>query len=227
MKATGKKECAFYESWYKQVPKLQAFAPKYYGQEARDDIHYVIMEDLTAPFTKPCILDVKIGLCSVGEDATPDKRAAMGAKDAKTTTASLGLRISGFKVYHPATDKTTAQGKPYGQSLNDQGFVDALKFFFGDGGKVRKAVVKQALKFTREVLAWFESQHDARFYSSSILYVYEGAASADDQEKQGNPVVLARMIDFAHVHAIKDGGLDDGYLFGIRKLVKYLEDLAA
>jgi len=31
-----------------------------------------------------------------------------------------------------------------------------------------------------------------------------------------------RMIDMAHVHEIKDNGLDDGYLLGLDNLSKYL-----
>jgi len=30
------------------------------------------------------------------------------------------------------------------------------------------------------------------------------------------------MIDFAHVHPIKDGGFDEGYLFGLKSLIKQL-----
>ena len=56
------------------------------------------MEDLTSQFRKPCILDIKMGTSSVGEDASPEKKAAMRAKDESTTTVSLGIRICGFRV---------------------------------------------------------------------------------------------------------------------------------
>jgi len=31
-----------------------------------------------------------------------------------------------------------------------------------------------------------------------------------------------RMIDFAHVHEIRDNGTDTGYIFGLRKLMESL-----
>jgi hypothetical protein len=57
------------------------------------------MEDLTAPFKKPCIMDIKMGVSSVGEDATPEKKANMRKKDEATTSVSLGIRICGLRVY--------------------------------------------------------------------------------------------------------------------------------
>jgi 1D-myo-inositol-tetrakisphosphate 5-kinase/inositol-polyphosphate multikinase len=59
---------------------------------------YLVMEDLTASYQKPSILDIKMGTTSVGEDASPEKKAAMRAKDESTTTVSIGIRVSGFKV---------------------------------------------------------------------------------------------------------------------------------
>jgi len=35
-----------------------------------------------------------------------------------------------------------------------------------------------------------------------------------------------RMIDFAHVSDIKDGGIDDGYLFGLRNLINFFTKLS-
>jgi hypothetical protein len=56
------------------------------------------MEDLTHYYEKPCIMDIKIGITSVGEDASPEKREAMRKKDEGSTTVTLGLRISGMRV---------------------------------------------------------------------------------------------------------------------------------
>jgi len=49
-----------------------------------------------------------------------------------------------------------------------------------------------------------------RMYGSSLLLVYDGA--------EEEPDILVKMIDFAHVFEIKDGGIDDGYLHGVNFL---------
>ena len=43
-------------------------------------------------------MDIKMGKTSAGEDASPEKREQMLKKDVKSTTSSLGLRITGMKV---------------------------------------------------------------------------------------------------------------------------------
>jgi hypothetical protein len=65
-----------------------------------------------------------------------------------------------------------------------------------------------------------EQQSDLRFYSSSLLFVCDGI-----EEKEKQPQISLRMIDFAHVFPIKDGGKDDCYLIGLRNLIKIMQNL--
>jgi hypothetical protein len=58
----------------------------------------VVLEDLTHVYKKPCIMDIKIGTQSFGEDATLEKRNNMQKKDEKTTTVSLGFRLTALNV---------------------------------------------------------------------------------------------------------------------------------
>ena len=66
--------------------------------------------------------------------------------------------------------------------------------------------------------AHFQSRRACRFYGSSLLLIYEG----DEKEP---PKTDVRMIDFAHVYPITDGGIDAGYMHGIDTLVKNLSAL--
>lgn len=59
-------------------------------------------------------------------------------------------------------------------------------------------------------------QCDFRFYSSSVLLLYEGGAV---REQDVN--VSVRMIDFAHTTA-SDDGLDENYLGGLLSLEREL-----
>lgn len=58
----------------------------------------ITMEDLTFGYSKPCIMDVKMGTRTAGENANVLKKNYMISKDKATTTASLGLRIVAARV---------------------------------------------------------------------------------------------------------------------------------
>jgi hypothetical protein len=58
-----------------------------------------------------------------------------------------------------------------------------------------------------------------RFYSTSLLFVYEG----DPSEPQH---IDLRMVDFAHTFTLEDNTVnDDGYLFGLRNLIDIVEQI--
>jgi len=50
-------------------------------------------------YQKPCVLDVKMGVCTAAPDRTATKQARCKVKDKRTTTGSLGARICGLRVY--------------------------------------------------------------------------------------------------------------------------------
>lgn len=71
-----------------------------------------------------------------------------------------------------------------------------------------------------------EATNPFRFYTSSLLFVYEG----DPQAAKGRPPHVAlKMIDFAHAipKADKEGEGDDGVLMGLRNLALLFQNIAA
>lgn len=64
--------------------------------------------------------------------------------------------------------------KDYGKSLKDKDIPDALRLIFSNGQELRKDVINYFLGQLRVLLKWFEEQRLLRFYSSSLLFVYEG-----------------------------------------------------
>jgi len=66
-----------------------------------------------------------------------------------------------------------------------------------------------------------------RYYSSSLLFLYDGASTSKNSVE---PKVNVTMIDFAHTYfdeskALENADSDDGYVFGLKNLKKLLENL--
>lgn len=96
-----------------------------------------------------------------------------------------------------------------------------------------------------------EHQSAYRFYNTSLLLIYEGDGSesedntcystkvekdhqrpATDQKKSSRTHVGVRMIDFAHVQCNNQNMnselrqvLDESYLFGLRSVIRILEEI--
>lgn len=94
-----------------------------------------------------------------------------------------------------------------------------LRSFFQQDGTVPRKILESFLPSLEEIRDWMSSQSIFRFYSSSLLFVYEGSEMkiiADvhigDESREFKSRV--KMIDFAHVFKIEDGGKDYGYVKG-------------
>jgi inositol-hexakisphosphate kinase len=216
-KKVGNNEFVFYTQTLQQHPDVKRFAPAFYGPQEKDGNKHIVLADLTAGFSKPCILDVKLGVSSVGEDASPEKKASMEAKDRGTTTHSLGMRITAMKVYQTDKADYVSLGKAWGKKVTPETMLESLSQFFNNGERLRTELIPSYLEKLGEIQEWINEQSQLRFYSSSVLFIYDGDES--------NSKVELKMIDFAHVHEIQDGGKDDGYIFGLQNLIDHLEKL--
>jgi len=64
----------------------------------RDCGTLLCLEDLTARYSRPCVLDVKLGNVQHGHDAPVAKAARSLEKCKRTTSKRLGFRLCGSKV---------------------------------------------------------------------------------------------------------------------------------
>jgi len=218
MKKAGKAERAFYLETLPKVEGLAAFCPQCYGVHEENGVLYTIMEDLCFGFSKPTVADIKMGVSSVGEDADEEKQRKMGAKDAISTSATLGMRFTGMVVYDSHNDTFVKFGKKWGHVLKEPEFTPSLlRYFTHEDPKVTNRLLQSAVSQVEAVYAWFSSQHSLRFFSSSLLFVFDGA----------NPTELrVKMIDFAHVFPIRnENERDDNYLVGLKELLSRLRSL--
>lgn len=137
--------------------------------------------------------------------------------------AVTGFRFTGMAVYRPndGTHSSTSSavlsqryvrfGRDYGWSLTPDTARDGFRQFLFDGRRVRIELVPPLLAQLRRLRAWMARQRLYRFYSSSLLLVYDGAparvaasgtgadSSAGEADiDRATPRIVVRMIDFAH-----------------------------
>ena len=214
---------------------LSTFVPKYYGVAkvkgdqldasaagGDEDAEYIILEDLTRKYSKPCIIDVKMGTRSFEPDATDEKKLNEAGKYPQQ--ADFGLRIVAIRVYNPSNANADDSGyvyysKHYGRSLSSRcKLKEAFRAFVGVHGTGEP--ISNVLKQLEEIKAWFLKNDSFCFYSSSVIIVYEG----DDKCKESSPPIV-KMIDFARVRRQRGG--DEGYLLGLNTLVTLLHEIAS
>jgi Inositol polyphosphate kinase len=173
----------------------------------------VVLEDVNFPFRKPCVMDVKIGRRHYDDDATEEKQRRHIEKANSTTTAATGVRFIGVQSFKGS--EYDFRDKYHGRTLQEADLIPEARWFFHNGTRLRADCVTLVLLKLRAIAKHMEVQRFFKFYSSSLLIVYEGDASKA-------ALVDVRMIDFAHTQQ-SSGDRDSGYLFGVRYLISVLE----
>jgi len=174
------------------------------------------MEDLTFGYNKACVMDIKMGTRTYAEDSNLLKKKIRQMKDLDTTSARYGIRITGYRTFNSHNDQIFELTKECAEKVTTIEMLERhLEIFFMNGTDMRFDVIKYYLEKLNFLSSWMETQTHYRFFSSSILFIFDGAIPAFKAD--------LRMIDFAHVHDIKDNGTDTGYSIGLKNLTEILQ----
>eukprot|EP00656_Telonema_subtile_P047886 TRINITY_DN5571_c0_g1_i2.p1 TRINITY_DN5571_c0_g1~~TRINITY_DN5571_c0_g1_i2.p1 ORF type:complete len:248 (-),score=3.60 TRINITY_DN5571_c0_g1_i2:58-801(-) len=178
------------------------------------------------------VLDLKMGTRQHGHDAGPKKVATMTSKCKATTSATFGFRLCGMKVHNVNSGQSSFRDKYFGRRVKPKELHEALSLFFHSGERLRTELIALFLHELYELLEVFQSEEMVhhRFWSSSLLMIYEGDPSV--VKANGHPRIDVRLIDFAHtchvdeVQTQQEVGGDSGLIRGLISLIGCLGEVA-
>eukprot|EP01119_Soliformovum_irregulare_P002848 TRINITY_DN13101_c0_g1_i1.p1 TRINITY_DN13101_c0_g1~~TRINITY_DN13101_c0_g1_i1.p1 ORF type:complete len:324 (-),score=47.54 TRINITY_DN13101_c0_g1_i1:287-1258(-) len=207
------------ESWSEQMTTRAFSQMLAKGNLSRD---YLILEDLTQKYRKPCIFDIKIGTRGYGDDADAEKKRRHILRCETTTSKTLGLRLCGQMVYQKDTHTFRKLNKIEGRDVTTESMKNYLCRFFDDGQQIRTDVLEEFITSLKTLLQIIRrGEAPFRFYSTSLLLIYEGAP--DDHSPINFDV---KIIDFAHTFLLDDSQSQvDGYAFGLGNLIHFFEEI--
>lgn len=219
------------------------------------------LENIASSFTNPCIMDLKLGKINCG----PDSSAKKMEKSLKKwpLQRELGYRVTAMKVHDAFLSISKKYSKAYLNHKNISCVKNAFLHYIGalsaqeysdslenNNPQIIKnyrkpharAVIQTMIEKLESILCWFKTYKCYRFFSSSLLVIYEPqphprspatselVSSSKDgslaREKTAIVKMKVCMIDFAHVHVAQNPTHGDkNCIFGLTNFIQTLKNL--
>uniref|UniRef100_A0A0R3RFC9 Kinase n=1 Tax=Elaeophora elaphi TaxID=1147741 RepID=A0A0R3RFC9_9BILA len=229
-------------------PILQDFVPRYYREVEYENDSFIEIEDLTALFDDPMIMDIKMGTRTFLEsevsskavrndlyekmvsldpyEPTKEEHAAkaitktryMQFREKESSTATLGYRIEAAKMPGGVLQNSFKKVK------TREDVSRTLLEFFGQYTSTTGFHILQRLKRLREAVqkSLFFRTHEV--IGSSLLLMYD-ATYANVWMIDFAKSVPVEMDSVNHRREWVFGNHEDGYFVGLDNLIKIMEEL--
>ncbi|CAN8251966.1 unnamed protein product [Cochlearia groenlandica] len=237
----GPNEANFYESLFSNknvLDHIHGYFPAYHGtalveaSNGSGKIQHMVLEDVVWGWLNASIMDVKIGSRTWYPGVSERYFKKCLNRDSQTTSACLGFRISGFRVFDKRESSFLKPEKKLVHGYDVDGARLALRKFvssnsLGDPNSKPDCAFASAvyggfngiLSQLLKLKAWFETQTFYQFNSCSILLVYENG-----QDDSKPPRAQVKLIDFAHF-IDGNGVIDHNFLGGLCSFIKLIDDI--
>ncbi|SCU81862.1 LADA_0C01508g1_1 [Lachancea dasiensis] len=171
----------------------------------------LVLENLLVGFSKPNILDIKLGRVLYDELVSEDKKLRMQKVSNETTSGSLGIRICGIKMqrtsktellnpsfYQMDEENYVAINKLYGRALAGEEVDDAFKLFFGNENLSEDQIRILYNVFYKRLMLFYNTllDEEIRMVSSSLLFIYEGDSACWEELNNEHELVKGSILSY-------------------------------
>lgn len=176
---------------------------------------YLVLENLLSGFSKPNVMDIKLGKILFDENSTEEKKLRLQSVSESTTSGSLGFRICGMKIqknkscsqldnthFQLDIDQDTDEeyitvNKFLGRTRNDSNISDSIKMYFNNDNLNEKRKLKLYTMFHTRLQLFYNTllNENVRLISSSLLFIYEGDPSVWDSKNNEDLILNDSFID--------------------------------
>jgi hypothetical protein len=198
---------------------FHSFLPKYYGSftNAESGETYIKLENLLQGRANANILDLKMGTTSITVNTPLDQYERANEKDAKTTSVSLGFRVTGYIIKDKEGKVIEKEVKPHGKALAEHIPGIISKVLSGnDLGSINQEALDFVTKRAGEMLEYFENHHSRMITGSSVLMIIDNVSKSYEM----------KIIDLSSSKDFEDlSKRDEGYVLGLRNIISFLNGL--